>query len=170
MKTFLVLQTCGCVIENAFLTHGPEQNRLKATNLDLANMEDKTLIKHYMHTVWFTLCSLSSHGNQKEKVLPTIVFISAIDPVAITVLYSQRAFPLWFHHQIFLWNLTHVANWCMAGSTSLFGPFFPCSPSCIWSLLTPYSQSFWIPTAFTWASLVASLEVKNLPAMQETWV
>ena len=90
------------MIENAFLTHGPEQNRLKATNLNLANMEDKTLIKQYTHTVWFALCSLSSHGNQKEKVLPTIVFISAIDPVAITVLYSQRAFPLWFSHQIFL--------------------------------------------------------------------
>ena len=79
MKTLLVLQTCACVIENALLTRGPEQNRLKATNLDLANMEDKTLIKQYMHLAWFALCSSSSHGNQKEKVLPTIVFISAVD-------------------------------------------------------------------------------------------
>ena len=32
MKTLLVLQTCACVIENAFLTHSPGQNRLKLFN------------------------------------------------------------------------------------------------------------------------------------------
>ena len=144
MKTLLVLQTCACVIENAFLTHSPEQNRLKATHIDLANKKDKTLIKQYMHSAWFALCSSNSHGNQKERFYPLLSSFLLF----ITVLNSQRAFPLRFSHQILLWNLTHIANWHMAGSTSLFGPFFSCSPSFIWSLLTPYSQSLWIPTAF----------------------
>lgn len=102
MKTLLVLQTCACVIENAFLTHSPGQNRLKATHIDLTNMEDKTLIKQYMHPAWFASVPQAPMATRKNRFYPPLSPFLLLITGAITVLNSQRAFPLRFSHQIFL--------------------------------------------------------------------
>ena len=118
------------------------------------------------------LCSSSSHGNQKEQVLPTIVSISAVD---------HRS-----HHS---------TEFSKSLSSTVFSSNFSVKPDSrcqlthgwehqlVWSIFLLLSQLH-IKSAHTifskclnsyclqvsWASLVASMVVKNLPAMQETWV